>query len=166
MAARSFGAFDALRLLSSHSSRELRRSNRFAAAGLINEPGFAEATGPGEHGLRLDARGPAAPPEPFDPAVYGRASGVVGLRLFPDPAFDRAARERWDPERYFTDPAYYREPGPRPPLPRGPVLRPLPREPEPDSPAGRLGEPGVGRPRDPHRRPVPALRPGVRQPTL
>ena len=111
MAARSFGAFDALKLLSSHPSRPMRRANRFAAAGLINEPGFLEATSPGEHGLWLDERAPGAPAEPFDPAVYGRASGVVGLRLFPNPAFDHSARERWDPERYFADAAYYRDPG-------------------------------------------------------
>ena len=40
-------------------------------------------------------------------SYYGYASGVVGLRLFPNPAFDQAAADRWDPERYYSDPSYY-----------------------------------------------------------
>lgn len=112
----SLGAFDLLKLLSSHPSRPVRRGSRFAYLGVINEPGFEEATVPGDHGLWLDVRRPEAPPgpsgsiEPFDPAVYGRASGIVGLRLFPNPVFDEAARARWDPERYFGDPGYYLDP--------------------------------------------------------
>jgi hypothetical protein len=38
---------------------------------------------------------------------YGTPSGVIGLRLFPNPDFNDAAARRWDPERYYTDPAYY-----------------------------------------------------------
>jgi mono/diheme cytochrome c family protein len=38
---------------------------------------------------------------------YGYATGVVGLRLFPNPNFDQAAADRWDPDRYYTDPTYY-----------------------------------------------------------
>ena len=33
----------------------------------------------------------------------------MGLRLFPNPAFDEAAARRWDPERYYTDPGYYND---------------------------------------------------------
>jgi hypothetical protein len=40
-------------------------------------------------------------------SYYGYATGVVGLRLFPNPDFDQAAADRWDPERYYTDPSYY-----------------------------------------------------------
>lgn len=40
-------------------------------------------------------------------SYYGYPSGVVGLRLFPNPAFDEAAARKWDPERYYTDPTYY-----------------------------------------------------------
>jgi hypothetical protein len=38
---------------------------------------------------------------------YGYASGIVGLRLFPNPAFDEAAARKWDPERFYNDPTYY-----------------------------------------------------------
>jgi len=31
----------------------------------------------------------------------------VGLRLFPNPAFDAQAERDWDPERYYNDPSYY-----------------------------------------------------------
>ena len=31
--------------------------------------------------------------------------GIMGLRLFPNPAFDEAAAKKWDPVRYYTDPA-------------------------------------------------------------
>src|SRR5258708_25945430 len=32
---------------------------------------------------------------------------MVGMRLFPNPAFDEAAERKWDPVRYYTDPKYY-----------------------------------------------------------
>lgn len=41
---------------------------------------------------------------------YGYASGVVGLRLFPNPEFDQKAADKWNPEKYYTDPAYYYDP--------------------------------------------------------
>jgi hypothetical protein len=42
-------------------------------------------------------------------SYYGYATGVVGLRLFPNPNFDQAAADRWDPERYYTDRTYYND---------------------------------------------------------
>ena len=42
-------------------------------------------------------------------SYYGYGSGIVGLRLFPNPNFDQAAADRWDPERYYTDRAYYND---------------------------------------------------------
>jgi hypothetical protein len=42
-------------------------------------------------------------------SYYGYATGVVGLRLFPNPNFDQAAADRWDPERYYTDASYYND---------------------------------------------------------
>ena len=51
------------------------------------------------------------PEEPgVDEKVYGRASGVVGLRIYPNPNFDRAAQSAWDPQRYYNDPAYFTNP--------------------------------------------------------
>lgn len=129
----SFGNLDFLKTLSSHPGLENRRSNRWTYLGLVNEPCFKEATGPrsDRYGLWLDERVSSAecPADPFEdpdryPGVkvgargqdglpvgsyYGYASGVVGLRLFPNPAFDAKARERWDPERYYTDASYYND---------------------------------------------------------
>ena len=44
------------------------------------------------------------------PKIYGLSSGVVGLRLFPNPKFDAEEAKRWDPDRYYNDPAYYNDP--------------------------------------------------------
>ncbi len=40
-------------------------------------------------------------------SYYGEPTGIVGLRLFPNPAFDAAAAKRWDAQRYYDDPGYY-----------------------------------------------------------
>jgi mono/diheme cytochrome c family protein len=45
------------------------------------------------------------------PEIYGLSSGVLGLRLFPNPDFDANARKNWDPDRYYKDPSYYNSPG-------------------------------------------------------
>ena len=96
--------------------------------GLVNEPCFEKAIGPDQkrYGLWLDKRRPDCPPDPFDnekkyPGVqigargknlpigsyYGSPTGVVGLRLFPNPDFDETAEQKWDPIRYYNDPDYY-----------------------------------------------------------
>lgn len=126
----SFGALDFLKTLSSHPSLKYSRDNRWAYFGLVNEPCFIKATGPDpqRYGLWLDKRDPNCPPDPFEnetkyPGVrigarggtlpvgsyYGWASGIVGLRLFPNPAFDAAAAKKWDPVRYYTDASYYND---------------------------------------------------------
>jgi hypothetical protein len=126
---RSFGTFDLLKTVSSHPSLKFGRNNRWQYLGLVNEPCF-EAPGaprPDRFGLWLDARKPGCAADPFEdeaayPGVkagargrtvpvgsfYGYATGVVGLRLFPNPDFDEAAARNWDPERYYTDPGYFR----------------------------------------------------------
>src|SRR5438270_1225966 len=40
-------------------------------------------------------------------SYYGFATGVIGLRLFPNPDFDEAAARNWDAEKYYSDPSYY-----------------------------------------------------------
>jgi hypothetical protein len=40
-------------------------------------------------------------------SFYGYATGIVGLRLFPNPDFDERAAKEWDAERYYSDPDYY-----------------------------------------------------------
>jgi hypothetical protein len=41
-------------------------------------------------------------------SFYGEPSGIVGLRLFPNPDFDEEAARNWDPVRYYNDPSYYK----------------------------------------------------------
>ena len=110
LAARSFGRFDLLKMIDSR-----RRARRFAIYGVMNEPGSAAATGPDQFGLWIDRPAASMPyrerfPEADFRRVYGRPTGIIGLRLFANPKFDAAARRRWDPDRYQNDPAYYRDP--------------------------------------------------------
>ncbi|HUK33927.1 MAG TPA: hypothetical protein VLV86_08470, partial [Vicinamibacterales bacterium] len=110
------------------------RDSRWRYLGVINEPCYTKATGPdAKHfGLWIDQRDPRCPPDPFAdeakyPGVkigargttfpdgktlpvgsyYGESTGIVGLRLFPNPAFDAAAEKEWNAEKYYTDPSYY-----------------------------------------------------------
>jgi hypothetical protein len=125
----SVGNLDFLKTLSSHPQlRYYSRDNRWAYLGLVNEPCFEKATGPDPQrfGLWLDKRRADCPPDPFEneakyPGVkvgargktvpqgsfYGYATGVVGLRLLPNPDFDEEAAKNWDPVRYYSDPDYY-----------------------------------------------------------
>jgi hypothetical protein len=129
---RSFGALDFVKTISNHPSLGYSRDNRWQYLGLVNEPCFTKASGPRQDrfGLWLDERveGPDCPPDPFEnedkyPGVmtgargknvpvgsyYGYATGVMGLRLFPNPAFDEKAEAEWDAERYYSDPDYYNQ---------------------------------------------------------
>ena len=134
MSGYTFGAFDLLKIISSHPSLGYNRESRWNLFGLVNEPCFTGATAadPKRRGLWLDVRAQGCNPDPFEdeakyPGVavgsrgkplgdgttqpvgsfYGYATGIVGLRLFPNPAFDEKAAKAWDPERYYTDPSYY-----------------------------------------------------------
>jgi hypothetical protein len=106
--------------------------NRWEYFGLLNEPCFEKATGPdpARWNLWLDKRKPGCGADPFENATkypgvtigsrgktlngttfdtgsaYGYASGIVGFRLFPNPAFDEQAAARWDAEKYYTDRNY------------------------------------------------------------
>jgi hypothetical protein len=99
----SFGMMD---LLKSLDNRKYPRGERFKTLGLSNQPGFRAATKPDEFGLWLDEQ---VEPEPdaIDPKVYGKPSGVLGFRLFPNPKFDAEARKKWSGERFMNDPSYY-----------------------------------------------------------
>jgi hypothetical protein len=99
----SFGLMDLLKTL---DNRKYKRGERFKVAGLINQPGFRAATKPDEFGLWLDE---ATEPEPagIDEKVYGKPSGVLGFRLFPNPEFNAEARKKWDGDRFLNDPTYY-----------------------------------------------------------
>lgn len=104
MSRESFGLIDLLKTI---DSRE--RANRFRAMGLINQPGYRQATKPDEFGLWID-EAVEAEPASIDPKVYGRSTGIMGFRLFPNPAFDEAARKKWDGSRYYSDPDYAADP--------------------------------------------------------
>jgi hypothetical protein len=127
---KSFGAVDLLKTISSHPSLKFSRANRWTWLGLVNEPCFDKPAGPDPNrfGLWLDKRRADCPHDPFEnetkyPGVkigargknlpggsyYGYATGVLGLRLFPNPDFDEAAAKKWDANRYYTDPSYYND---------------------------------------------------------
>jgi len=117
------------------SGLKFSRDTRWAYFGLVNEPCFKKPAKPDAFGLWLDVRDPKCGPEPFENerkypgikigargtvvpygpngtflpigSLYGYATGVVGLRLFPNPAFDATAAKNWDPVRYYNDPSYY-----------------------------------------------------------
>jgi hypothetical protein len=124
----TYGAFDLLKILSSSPGLKYSRDNRWTYLGLVNEPCFTKATGPDpqRYGLWLDQRNSDCPADPFANeqkypgmavgargkniplgSYYGYPTGIVGLRLFPNPAFDQAAAARWNPERFYSDPNYY-----------------------------------------------------------
>jgi hypothetical protein len=101
----SFGLMDLLKML---DNRKFPRGERFKTLGLVNEPGFRAAMKPDEFGLWLDEQ---AEPEPagIDATVYGKPSGVLGFRLFPNPDFNDEARKKWDGDRFMNDPTYYND---------------------------------------------------------
>jgi len=124
----SVGALDLLKAISNHPDLRYNRDNRWYSQGLVNEPCFEKPTAPREdrYGLWLDVPREGCKPDPFEneqkyPGVeigargkntpagsyYGYASGVIGLRLFPNPDFDAKAEAHWDPERYYADKSYY-----------------------------------------------------------
>ena len=113
------------------------RDSRWSWLGAVNEPCFEKPSGPDpdRFGLWLDVRRKDCPPDPFEnetkyPGVkigargkpigggktfpvgsyFGYATGIVGLRLFPNPDFNEEAAKKWDPERYYTDPDYFNDP--------------------------------------------------------
>jgi hypothetical protein len=124
----TFGNFDLLKILSSYPGLKYSRDNRWNYFGLVNEPCFTKATAPNpqRYGLWLDLRDPNCPPDPFENAekypgvavgargknipagsYYGYPTGIVGMRLFPNPDFDEAAAKNWNAERFYNDPNYY-----------------------------------------------------------
>ena len=128
---RSFGAVDFLKIISSHPKvKHLSRDTRWKYLGLVNEPCFEkpQAARSDRFGLWLDTRSKDCPADPFEneqkyPGVkigargknipigsyYGYGTGIVGLRLFSNPAFDETAAKKWNAERFYTDPNYYND---------------------------------------------------------
>jgi len=102
----SFGLLDILKTL---DNRKYQRGERFKLLGLVNQPGFHAATAPDEFGLYLDQPDDPANPEPagIDTKVYGKPTGILGFRLFPNPEFNAEARKKWDGALYMNEPSYY-----------------------------------------------------------
>src|SRR5437660_2379322 len=89
-----FGTADLIKTIDSR-----RHARRFQDIGIINQPGFLQATKPDAYGLFIDVPNPHDPAGKIDEQVhygtYGRSSGVIGLRLSDNPKFDAAARAEW-----------------------------------------------------------------------
>ena len=118
LARNGFGTADLIKTIDSR-----RHNTRFRDIGIINQPGFMQATKPDQYGLFIDVPNPNDPAGKIDDVVdyatYGRSTGVVGLRVSDNPAFTGAAKQAWMDEiaktggyarRFYDDPAYYTNP--------------------------------------------------------
>jgi len=115
MAHESYGIVDLLKTIDSRN-----RKSRFHTMGLYNEPGTKAPAKPDEYGLWVDEIDDsytppggipkASDPKVIDPHVYGRPTGIIGLRLYPNPDFDDAANKKWDAKRFYEDQSYYLDP--------------------------------------------------------
>ena len=85
------GATDLLQYVDSR-----RNGRRFRDLGVITQPGCRAASGPDEYGLWFDE----CVSENVT-GIPGQASGVLGLRKFPNPDFDRS---KWSLEKYLENP--------------------------------------------------------------
>jgi hypothetical protein len=98
-----FGTADLLKMVA------FPRRERFSVYGIVNQPGYMRPAQPDQYGLYLDV--PREAKYDFDSKIdlytYGRSSGVMGLRLFPNPKFDAS---KWDVKRFYDDPNYYNNP--------------------------------------------------------
>jgi hypothetical protein len=112
-----FGTADLLKTIDSR-----RHNTRFRDIGIINQPGFMESSKPDQYGLFIDVPNPNDPAGKIDQVVdyntYGRSSGVIGLRLSKNPAFDAAAEKEWMKHiasdgvnhDFYENPNYYQKP--------------------------------------------------------
>jgi hypothetical protein len=104
MSRQSYGLIDLLKTIDSRG-----RSTRFKDMGLINEPGYKQASKPDQYGLWIDEAETPEPPS-IDPKVYGRSTGIMGFRFFENPDFKGEAVKKWDANRYYNDPNYAVDP--------------------------------------------------------
>jgi hypothetical protein len=106
LASHGFGTADLLKVVTSP------RGERFQKYGIFNQPGFTRPEKPDRYGLYIDVPREAKYDidQKIDAGTYGRSSGIMGLRLFPNPKFDAAAQAKWNVVRYDKDPAYYTDP--------------------------------------------------------
>ncbi len=95
LAIESHGTFDLLQAVDSRY-----RGQRFKLFGVISDPDCTKAMHPDQYGLWLDDC--SSPDVPKIPDVPGEPTGVMGLRKFRNPKFDRTT---WDLKKYLLDPA-------------------------------------------------------------
>lgn len=133
----TFGTFDLLKIAAPDPDSLNARPHRWQQLGIVNEPCFEAApqSDPNRFfGLHVDRRKAGCAADPFEDerrypgvktgargtrfsdgrvlpvgSLYGYPTGIVGLRLFPNPAFDEKAAKRWDAQRYYKDPSYYND---------------------------------------------------------
>ncbi|QEH35961.1 hypothetical protein OJF2_45180 [Aquisphaera giovannonii] len=100
-------SIDFYRLLDSR-----RRGERFKEIGLINEPNFQGGT-QDEWGFYVDKwLGDPIPEEyPRDPRWYGEPTGIIGLRMFPNPAFTPEMARAWKADPAGSVRRYLEAPG-------------------------------------------------------
>jgi hypothetical protein len=111
LAKHSYGFLDFLKIVGSPSYEVAadKRKKRFKEMGLVNEPGCQPIEKADDYsGLFLEQPDPESHQPRED--VYGRSSGVVGLRLFKNPAFNNEARKNWNVQKYFADKSYFNDP--------------------------------------------------------
>ena len=78
---------------------------------VFNQPGYMRPSQPDQYGLYIDV--PRDPKYDFDSKIdlytYGRSSGIMGLRIFPNPNFNDAAKKKWnacrDADLFHFEPA-------------------------------------------------------------
>ena len=163
----SLGNLDLLKTISSHPSLTNKRNNRWSYLGLVNEPcfdaGHRPATRTASASGSMSASGADCPPDPFEnetkyPGVrigargknipagsyYGYATGVVGLRLFPNPGLRRSRAEDAGTRCATTPTAYYNDTKLVRPYRVGMSCGFCHVGPNPIQSAGRSGEPEMG----------------------
>jgi len=104
MSRQGYGLIDLLKTIDSRG-----RSTRFKDMGLINEPGYKQASKPDQYGLWIDEAETPEPPS-IELKVYGRSTGIMGFRLFENPDFKGEAVRKWDANRYYNDSNYAVDP--------------------------------------------------------
>ena len=119
----TLGGFDLLKIVAPDPKGPNRRDNRWYQLGLLNEPCFDAPTVPDKFGLWRDQRRTDCKPDPFANAekypgvksgalgrvlpigsFYGEPTGIIGLRLFPNPEFHENARDARKPDQYYNNP--------------------------------------------------------------
>jgi mono/diheme cytochrome c family protein len=134
----TFGTFDLLKIAAPDPKSLNARAHRWKSLGVVNEPCFQAPTRRDPNrffGLWIDERKAGCAPDPFEDekrypgvkqgargttfsdgrtlpvgSLYGYPTGIVGLRLFPNPKFDEKAAKHWgDGSRYYSDPSFYND---------------------------------------------------------